>query len=45
MIESPVQNTIYKDGSPNARGLRRSCFKKYCDEVTSQGDFMTMTHV
>jgi hypothetical protein len=36
MIESPIQNTLYKDGSPDARGVRRSCFKKYCEDLRAE---------
>jgi hypothetical protein len=31
-----VQNTLYKDGSPDARGVRRSCFKKYCEDLRAE---------
>jgi hypothetical protein len=36
MIESPIQSTLYKDGSPDARGVRRSCFKKYCEDLNAE---------
>ena len=36
MIESPIQSTLYKDGSPDARGVRRSCFKKYCEDLRAE---------
>ena len=31
-----MQNNLYKDGSPDTKGVRRSCFKKYCEDLRAE---------